>query len=51
MVRRSEDEVAALERELEELEDEKVEIERTIEDIRKEINRRKRESASRSDIA
>ncbi len=51
MIRRPEDEIAALERELEELEDEKVEIERNIEDVRKEISRRKRESASRSDIA
>jgi cell division protein FtsB len=51
MTRRPEDEIAALERELEELEDEKVEIERNIEDVRKELSRRKRESASRSDIA
>ena len=51
MTRRPEDEIAALERELEELEDEKVEIERNIEDVRKEISRRKRESTSRSDIA
>jgi len=51
MTRRPEDEIAALERELEELEDEKVEIERNIEDVRKEISRRKRESAAKSDIA
>ena len=51
MTGRQEDEIATLERELEELEDEKVEIERNIEDVRKEISRRKRESATRSDIA
>lgn len=51
MVRRPEDEIAALERELEELEDEKVEVERNIEDVRKEISRRKKGNASRTDIA
>lgn len=51
MIRRPGDEIASLERELEELEDEKVEIERAIEDVKKEISRRKRENASRSDIA
>lgn len=51
MIRRPEDEIASLERELEDLEDEKVEIERAIEDVKKEISRRKKESASRSDIA
>ncbi|KQM12075.1 hypothetical protein AOA80_04470 [Methanomassiliicoccales archaeon RumEn M1] len=51
MIRRPEDDIASLERELEELEDEKIEIERAIEDVKKEISRRKRESASRSDIA
>lgn len=51
MIRRPEDDIASLERELEELEDEKIEIERAIEDVKKEISRRKRESASHSDIA
>ncbi|NLK25468.1 MAG: hypothetical protein GX307_02700 [Euryarchaeota archaeon] len=50
MFRRQEDEIVELERELEDLEDEKIEIERTIEDVKKEIERRKKERSTRSDI-
>ena len=49
MLRRPEDEVEALERELEDLEDERVEIERAIEDVKREISRRKRENESSYD--
>lgn len=50
MARRPEDEIEMLEQELEALEDEKVEVERAIEDIRKEIDRRKRDRQSQTDI-
>ncbi len=49
IIRRPEDEIASLERELEDLEDEKIEIERAIEDVKKEISRRKKDSTHTSD--
>jgi hypothetical protein len=50
MARRKEDEIAWLERELEDLEDEKVEVERAMEDVKKEIERRKRDMKEQSDV-